>query len=150
MRRFGYFACLAFGLCAMSPVLVSDPAAGVAEAAAPAAAAVSNCPVQGPTMENVAKAINNAANCRAAVGLLKACAFGSSADNALAQAAISKCEARFSRRISKQRFRAYRDAQRRCDAKYAKMQGTMYQSAAALCRADAALAYSRATRRLTR
>jgi hypothetical protein len=52
--------------------------------------------------------------------------------------------------MSKQRFRAYRDAQRRCDAKYAKMQGTMYQSAAALCRADAALAYARATRRLTR
>jgi hypothetical protein len=101
-------------------------------------------------MDNVAKAINNAANCRGAVGLLKACAFGSSADNALATAAITKCEARFSRRITKQRFRAYRDAQRRCDAKYAKMEGTMYQSMAAICRADAALAYSRATRRLTR
>jgi len=141
MRRFKYVLPLAFGLCALSPVLAS----GLAIAAGAPAAAAIKCPVQG--MANVAKAINNAANCRAAVGMLKACAFGSSADNALASAAINKCEARFSHRISKQRYRAYRDAQRRCDAKYAKMEGTMYQSAAAICRANAALAYSRATRR---
>lgn len=141
MRRFKYALPLAFGLCALSPVLGS----GLAVAAGTPAAAGSHCPVQG--MDNVAKAISNAANCRAAVGMLKACSFGSSADNALAGAAIAKCESRFSRRISKQRFRAYRDAQRRCDAKYAKMEGSMYQSAAAICRANAALAYSRATRR---
>ncbi|MDF2118996.1 hypothetical protein PY365_25845 [Roseiarcaceae bacterium H3SJ34-1] len=147
MRLFKYILPFAFGLCAMSPVPGSGSAFAAA-AATSAAPAGGNCPVQG--MDNVAKAINNAANCRAAVGMLKACAFGSSADNALASAAIAKCEARFGRRITKQRFRAYRDAQRRCDAKYAKMEGTMYQSAAAICRADAALAYSRATRRLTR
>jgi hypothetical protein len=144
MRLFKYVLPFAFGLC----VLGSGSASAAAPASAPATPAGGNCPVQG--MDNVAKAINSAANCRAAVGMLKACAFGSSADNALASAAITKCESRFSRRITKQRFRAYRDAQRRCDAKYAKMEGSMYQSMAAICRADAALAYARATRRLTR
>lgn len=83
-----------------------------------------------------------APTCNQSVRLLKACAFGATSDVQLAQKVINKCETRFGRRISKQRYRAYRAAQARCDA-----QGTMYQSLAAICRAEAAARTARVARR---
>ncbi|MBN9080885.1 MAG: hypothetical protein BGP04_21660 [Rhizobiales bacterium 62-17] len=112
--------------------------------ATPASAPI-DCPTQGA--DAIEKTLLAAPTCGASVRLLKACAFGSSADVQLAQKVVNKCEARFSRRISKQRYRAYRAAQARCNARYGKMQGTMYQSLAAICRAEAAARTARVARR---
>lgn len=104
-----------------------------------------DCPVQGA--EAIEKATLAAPTCTASVRVLKACAFGTTADVQLAQKVINKCEARFSRRISKQRYRAYRAALARCTARYGRMQGSMYQSLAAICRAEAAARTARIARR---
>lgn len=123
-----------------TPPATAKPAATPAPASAPI-----DCPAQGA--DAIEKTLLAAPTCGASVRLLKACAFGSSADVQLAQKVVNKCEARFSRRISKQRYRAYRAAQARCNARYGKMQGTMYQSLAAICRAEAAARTARVARR---
>lgn len=117
---------------------------GAPAASAPIASAPIECPAQGDAVE---KTVLAAPTCNQSVRLLKACAFGATADVQLAQKVVNKCEARFSRRISKQRYRAYRAAQARCNARYGKMQGTMYQSLAAICRAEAAARTARVARR---
>lgn len=122
----------------------AKPAGAPTAASTPVASAQIECPVKGDAVE---KAVLAAPTCNQSVRLLKACAFGATSDVQLAQKVVNKCEARFSRRISKQRYRAYRAAQARCNARYGKMQGTMYQSLAAICRAEAAARTARVARR---
>jgi len=54
-----------------------------------------------------------------------------------------RCERDFLKRLPRARLRAYNSALDACARKYARMEGSMYQSAAAVCAADVAERYSR-------
>ncbi|RFB76427.1 hypothetical protein [Methylovirgula sp. 4M-Z18] len=114
------------------------------------AIAAETCPVgdtdiekAGSYMQAVAAVISDAPDCDRAARLLHACQLGSSGDNALSTTVQEKCEPIFMGKASAATKRAYQMALDRCDKIAMRNAGTMYQSFAAVCRADAARDFAR-------
>ena len=104
-----------------------------------------SCPVSdaaaakaGSYASGVDEAITSARDCDKAFAILDACQLGSSADNALSEPVVKKCEALFLGKARPTTKKAYEKALRRCDAIASNASGTMYQSFAAVCRARTA------------
>jgi len=85
-----------------------------------------------------AKALSDAKSCGEAVAKMHDCAWGSSADTELAPIVISKCKKTFFDKLSPSAQERYGQEMQLCAYEYARQQGTMYMSAAALCQVDVA------------
>ena len=85
-----------------------------------------------------AKALSQAKTCNAAAAKMRESAWGSSADTRLAPIVIVKCEKTFFRKLSPAAKKRYEDEMQLCAYEYARQEGTMYMSAAALCQVDVA------------
>jgi len=92
--------------------------------------------------EGLVKALTRAKSCSAAASKLNACAWGSSADTQFAPIVIEKCEKTFFDKLSAAGKERYGEEMQLCAYEYARQQGTMYMSAAALCQVDIAAHYS--------
>lgn len=92
--------------------------------------------------ENFVKALDSAASCTAANKTLHRCAWGSSADTQFAPVVIAKCEKTFFGKLSGGEKTNYAEQMQLCAYEFARQQGTMYISAAALCQADVAARYA--------
>jgi len=88
--------------------------------------------------EDLAKALLGAKSCAAAAAKMHDCAWGSSADTQLAPIVIAKCEKTFFEDLSPSGQRHYGEEMQLCAYEYARQEGTMYMSAAALCQVDVA------------
>ena len=108
--------------------------------AAYAAAAAPKCGDSGVTTEEDLAA---APSCAAAQKLHAACSYGASGDTGLAQVVIDKCEADFLPGMPAAQKRVYNAKLTACDAKYARRAGSVYVSAAAFCRENAAADYAK-------
>ena len=95
-------------------------------------------------MPNVIAAVQKAGSCYEAATVAESCAMGSSMDVGITQPAIEKCSKDFMAKLSKNKIdlSAYNRLLKRCGDKYAKMEGTMYRSAAAFCVLDINRVYS--------
>jgi hypothetical protein len=114
--------------------------AGLASVTHPVPAfALGQCPAEGHSIEAIEKVIQDAPTCQASYDIMDACLFGATGDVPLAIAVIRKCERAFLTRLSRSETHLYQRKRERCRAKYAKMDGTMYISAAATCEATVAL-----------
>lgn len=103
-----------------------------------AALAAPSCPAGSPAqMDVIVTSITKAPGCRAAYKLMEACAFGSSADVQTGAAVVEKCEPGIPPRLRS----AFERDRAACIARYARQDGTMYQSMAAFCVAKAAMRY---------
>ena len=89
-----------------------------------------------------AKMLSEAKSCSSAVSIMHNCAWGSSADSQLAPIAITKCEKSFFERLSNRGKERYGEEMQLCAYQYAKQEGTMYISAAALCQVDVAARFA--------
>ena len=92
-------------------------------------------------------AINDAPTCAAGAKVFRACLVGASSDVARGGAIQERCERDFLKHLPRARLRAYNSALDACARKYGRREGSMYQSAAAVCAAEVAERYSRASRR---
>lgn len=81
------------------------------------------------TMETQVEHVRATQDCVRGADLAYNCVWGSSADVQIAGAAITLCEAG----IAERHQAGYRRAITRCERKYRHKEGTMYQSAYALC-----------------
>ena len=86
--------------------------------------------------------IRKAPSCDRAMETFGDCAFGASGDTGLGQIVTEKCEGDFLQKLSAGQRRTYQRGIKRCDDKYAKMEGSMYIAMAAGCRAELARTYS--------
>ena len=86
--------------------------------------------------------LRQAPTCDKANELFADCAYGASGDTSLGQIVTEKCEGDFLTKLSKAQRRTYDRGIKRCNAKYANMEGTMYRAMAAGCRADLAQSYA--------
>jgi uncharacterized protein len=89
-----------------------------------------------------AKALSQAPSCRAAATKMHDCAWGSSADAQLAPIATAKCEGDFLSKLSKAGKDRYFQEMQLCSYRFAKQEGTISISAAALCQLDVAESFS--------
>jgi hypothetical protein len=112
--------------------------------------AVERCPVSdkeaekaGGYVEAVLAAVRSASNCERAVAIVEACQFGDSQTNRLLEVVERKCEPLFLPIATAAVKTAYKKAQERCDLIAEKNPGTMYQSFAAVCRAEKARDFAR-------
>lgn len=105
-------------------------------------AAADECPVKTSQMDDIVVALNAATGCEASMKVFGACQMGSTADVQFGDIVEKKCEAEFLARLSTPRRRVYEDQLGRCNEKYADKQGTMWRSAAAVCRAGIAQRYA--------
>ena len=85
----------------------------------------------------VTTAIKTAWSCEGAYKILESCQLGSSADNALSDIVLSKCEPRFKSKATPAVNAAYQKARDKCNQIAEKKQGSMYQGQAAVCLARA-------------
>jgi hypothetical protein len=104
-------------------------------------AAAKDCPTSDLGYEAREQAVRQAPNCKTALDVMEACAFGATGDRALADIIQKKCEPLFLTRLSKAQRRSYDREQRHCDQKYAHQSGTMYRSASAFCQAQSTVSY---------
>jgi hypothetical protein len=95
-----------------------------------------DCPVKPIDMDAIIAALNAAPDCKTSMKLFEACQFGSTADIQLGDVVEKKCEAQFLTKLKPTQQHTYQDQLGRCDAKFAGKQGTMWRSAAAMCRAS--------------
>jgi hypothetical protein len=109
------------------------------------ACAIEQCPVgdaqsekYGGYVEAVIAAVRQASDCERAFKITEACAFGDSKTNTLLGVVETKCEPLFMKKASPAVKMAYKKVQERCDKIAEKNSGTMYQSFAAVCRAEKA------------
>lgn len=86
----------------------------------------------------LAKALSESKSCDAAAAKMKDCAWGSSADTQFAAIVIKKCEKTFFDKLSPAAQKRYGEEMQLCAYEYARQEGTMYMSAAALCQVDVA------------
>jgi hypothetical protein len=93
--------------------------------------------------DTVTAAIKTAWSCGGAYRILETCQFGTSADNALSQIVLSKCEPMFAPKASPAVRTAYDKARDKCNQIVVKNQGSMYQSQAAVCLARAGRDFAR-------
>jgi uncharacterized protein len=89
-----------------------------------------------------AKDLSDAKSCAAAVALMYKCAWGSSADAQLAPIAIGKCEKTFFDKLSERGKERYGQEMQLCAYEYARQEGTLYISFAALCKVDIAAGFA--------
>jgi len=92
--------------------------------------------------EGLVKTLTQEKSCSAAVAKLHACAWGSSADTQFASLVVEKCEKTFFDKLSPTGRERYEEEMQLCAYEFARQQGTMYMSAAALCQADVAADFS--------
>lgn len=118
---------------------IFGPILAMVLASAPASAR--ECPFNGA--EAIMDAIKAAPTCAAAAAIYGQCSWGSSMDVQFGQPVIEKCEAEFAGRLSKKDNRAYDRAQKRCTAKYAHREGTLYLSFAMSCAVNVAKDYAK-------
>jgi uncharacterized protein len=81
----------------------------------------------------LAKGLSNAKSCHEAVKTLDECMWGSSADTQFAAIVVEKCEKTFFPKLSKAAKANYEEEMQLCAYEYAKADGTLAMSAAALC-----------------
>jgi hypothetical protein len=105
---------------------------------APAAAA-EKCPISddaaakaGGLANAVTAAVKTEFSCEGAFRVLDLCQLGSTADNALSDMVLAKCEPRFLPKAQPATRAAYEKARAKC-SKIAAKDGTMYQGQAAVC-----------------
>ena len=122
----------------------------LAASAGGAALAADTCPVSdadtdkaGSYLEAISAIIRDAPDCHKAASLLQACQLGSSGDNALADAVQAKCEPLFLGKAAAATKKTYKATLARCDKIAETHSGSMYQSQAAICRADASASFAR-------
>jgi uncharacterized protein YecT (DUF1311 family) len=94
------------------------------------------------TAQALDKLLTSDPTCAAAHARLKACAWGSSADQQFAAIVIGKCEQTFLSSLTPQEKSRYIDRLELCAYEYARQEGTLYISEAAQCRADVAAKFS--------
>ena len=114
-------------------------------AVATANAATLDCPTR--EGDKVLDLLDQAPTCEKSLTLFEACGYGSSADVALGEAVIRKCEGDFLTQLSNSQHQSYDREQMRCWRKYRKESGTMYRSFEAFCRANLAKDYARRFRK---
>jgi len=90
----------------------------------------------------LAKDLSQAKSCAAAAAKMHDCAWGSSADTRLAPIVVAKCEKAFLGNLSPAAKKRYADEMQLCAYEYARQQGTMYMSAAALCQVGVAARFA--------
>lgn len=88
------------------------------------------------------KALSEAKSCDAAVAKMHDCAWGSSADTQFVPIVIKKCESTFFEKLSPAAQKSYGEEMQLCAYEYARQEGTMYMSAAALCQVDVAAEFA--------
>lgn len=106
-------------------------------------AAQMECPARSTQMDDVIASLNEAKGCDAAMKVFEACQYGASGDVQFGEAVEKKCEADFIGKATASTKRSYQRELGICDRKYRNKSGTMYLSATAFCRAQAAQRYSR-------
>lgn len=113
------------------------------------ARAAEKCPINdeaigkaGSLGNAVTTAMNTEFSCEGAFRVLELCQLGSTADNALSQIALSKCEPRFLPKAAPATKAAYDKARAKC-AKIAQKEGSMYQGQAAVCMARSGRDFAR-------
>ncbi len=90
----------------------------------------------------VTAAVKAEFSCEGALRVLDLCQLGSTADNALADMVLTKCEPRFLPKALPATKAAYEKARAKC-SKIAAKDGTMYQGQAAVCVARTARDFAR-------
>jgi hypothetical protein len=113
--------------------------------AVPAMAA--DCPAKSTQIDDIVAAINAAPGCDGAMKVFEACEFGASGDVQLGAAVEKKCESDFLSRLKAPQKQAYQREMGACDRKYRNQSDTMYLSATAFCRTQAAQRYAHKTRK---
>jgi hypothetical protein len=115
---------------------------------APASAA-EKCPITdeatakaGGLANAVTAAVKAEFSCEGAFRILDLCQLGSTADNALSEIVLTKCEPRFLPKALPATKAAYEKARAKC-SKIAAKDGTMYQGQAAVCLARTARDFAR-------
>jgi uncharacterized protein len=94
------------------------------------------------TAEGLIKTLTQARTCSAAAAKLNDCRWGSSADTQFAPIVIEKCEKTFLNKLSLAGKLRYGEEMQLCAYEYARAQGTLSMSEAALCQVDVAAQYS--------
>jgi hypothetical protein len=111
------------------------------------AVAAEKCPVGDSGASNfqaaVTTAVKTAWSCSGAYQILETCQLGSTADNALSDMVLSKCEPMFVPKATPAIKSAYQKARETCSQIAVKNQGSMYQGQAAVCRAKAGRDFAR-------
>ena len=100
----------------------------------------------GTDLEAEEAKVSAAKTCREARAIYEACLWGSTADVGRGATTRTKCEADFLPGANAATKARYNRALSACAKKYARMDGSMYRSAAASCAADAAFAFARKAR----
>lgn len=91
----------------------------------------------------VGAAVDAAPDCDQAYATLEACQLGTSADNALSDLVVEKCEPAFVAKADAATKKAYKKAQDVCNKIAETDSGTMYQSFAAVCLARVSRDFAR-------
>lgn len=105
--------------------------------------ALDACPVEFGNdnyLEKVAELATNAGSCWEASEVVEACALGASGDVFTVGAAIGRCEKDIPA-MSRKDKKNYSYLKEKCNAKYDKMDGTMYRSMNAFCHLSVAKLY---------
>jgi uncharacterized protein len=87
---------------------------------------------------SLVKALTQAKSCEAAVKKLDDCRWGSSADTQFAPIVIEKCEKTFLSKLSPTAEKHYANEMQLCAYEYARQEGTISMSEAAMCQVDVA------------
>ncbi len=102
--------------------------------------ATTSCPVSGG-VDKIVAAIEKGGNCATAAGIAEACAYGSSADLELVDAATTVCSRGFGAMPAAVKA-DYDGLLGRCADKYADESGTMYLAITAFCQLDVTSLYN--------
>lgn len=104
------------------------------------ASAAEKCPISdeatakaGGFANAVTAAVKTEFSCEGAFRILDLCQLGSTADNALSDMVLTKCEPRFLPKALPATKAAYEKARAKCSKIAANKDGTMYQGQAAVC-----------------
>ncbi len=133
MRQF--LAGLVVLAAAASPALAQNPRA---------------CPHEESDRDRIARTLESAASCQFAYDLMNACRSNTSGDVEFADIVMKRCEAVFLPGLSMAGRKSYDDERARCRQRYAKREGTMYQSFAVTCEAGVAARYAANAERRSR
>lgn len=131
MRR---IALAVFAICAFAAPALAAPKCPIDDEAAAKAGGFANA---------VTAAVRTEFSCEGAFRVLDLCQIGSTADNALADMVLTKCEPRFLPKAQATTKAAYEKARGKCSTIAAKKDGTMYQGQAAVCMARTARDFAR-------